>query len=149
MKRAMSWSVLFGVMLLGPMGVSLLAQATSQAIGEAATPQGPAAEWGNSVVWAFISSSALEWLKRHPKINLLSQRTAFWIQRGAGALLAVATAAGIHASFDASTGVLTVTGLLWGSISEAVGESIRQFVNQEVLYRVAVKPYKGNAPANG
>ena len=147
MKR-IAWSVLFTLVVFGPMAATLVAQAAGQQLGEAATPSGPASEWGNSVVWAFISSSALEWLKRHPKINLLSKRTAFWIQRGVGALLAVATAAGIHASFDASTGILTVSGLLWGSVAEAVGESVRQFVNQEVLYRVAVKPYKGNVPAN-
>lgn len=142
-KRIAWWMGLSSIVLLGP---TLLAQAASQAVGEAITTHGAASEWGNTGVWAFLSTSALEWLKRHPSINLLSERTAFWVQRGVGVLLAIATAAGIHASFDASTGVLTVSGLLWSSAAEAIGESVRQFCANEVLYRLVVKPYKGNNP---
>lgn len=141
MKRVAWWTVLFGAVMMGPL---LLAQA-AQALGQAATPQAPGSEWGNSGVWAFLSTSALEWLKRNPKVNVLSEKTAFWVQRLVGGLLAIATAGGIHASFDAATGTLAVTGLIWSSVSEAFGDSLRQFVLNEIVYRVAVKDYKGNA----
>lgn len=142
MKR-MAWVLaLLTFVLAGP---SLLAQVASQALGQAATPTGPVSEWGNTGIWAFLSTSALEWMKRHPGINFISERTAFWAQRSIGVLLAVAAAGGVHASFDAATGTLAVTGLIWPSISEAVGDSLRQWVTNEVIYRIAVKDYKGNA----
>jgi hypothetical protein len=141
MKRFGWLLALLMFVLIGP---SLLAQATSQALGQAATPTGPVSEWGNTAIWAFLSTSGLEWLKRHPSINFISERTAFWVQRSIGAILAIAAAGGVHASFDAATGTLAVTGLIWSSISEAFGDCLRQFVANEFVYRVAVKDYKGN-----
>lgn len=145
MRRVFWVCVLLLVVLIGP---SLLAQAVDAAardVADAATADGPTSEWGSSVVWAFLSSSFLEWLKRNPRFGLISERMAFWTQRGIGVVLAVATAAGVHASFDAQAGTLTMTGLLWPSVWDGIAESLRQWVNQEVLYRMAIKDYKGNA----
>jgi hypothetical protein len=135
------------LLLVAVAGPSLLAQAVSpeaRNMADAATADGPTSEWGSSVVWAFLSSSFLEYLKRNQKFAMLSERTTFWTQRALGVGLAVATAAGVHASFDAQAGVLTLSGLLWPSVWDGISESLRQFVHQEVLYRAAIKNYKGN-----
>lgn len=144
MKRSAFWVLL--LLVVGFTGPLLFAQA--QQVVTAGPPTGTTqtSEWGSSVVWAFLSSSLMEWVKRNQRIAVLSERTAWGVQRGIGILLAIATAAGIHASFDSTAGVLIIDGLLWSSIWEASGESIRQWVMTEVTYRVAVKNYgKGDA----
>jgi hypothetical protein len=141
MRKVMWLIVLFAVVFVGP---TMLAQVVSQEardVADAATADGPTAEWGSSVVWAFLASSLLEWMKRNQRIVFISDRMAWGAQRLMGVVLAVATAAGVHASFDAQAGVLTLTGLLWPSVWDGIAESVRQWVNQEVLYRVAIKDY--------
>lgn len=142
--RRVVWVV--ALLLVALCGPTLLAQAVSQEardVADAATADGSTSEWGSSVVWAFLSASFLEYLKRNQKFAMLSERTTFWTQRAIGVGLAVATAAGVHASFDAQAGVLTLSGLLWPSVWDGISESLRQFVHQEVLYRAAIKNYKG------
>ena len=140
-QRSVLWIlVLLFVSLAGP---TLYAQGL-EAAGALNTPQGQRsqAEWHSGIVWAFLSSSFLEWLKRNRRITFISDRLAWGAQRLLGVLLAVGTAAGIQMSFDATAGVLTVSGLIWPSIFAAVQDSIRQFVMQEITYRVAVKNYR-------
>lgn len=118
----------------------LLAQATGQ------PPPTPAVnetnEWGASVVYAWLISSGLEFLKRQRWFTPVSEKTAWVTQRLLGIVTAAATALGIHWSFDVTTGVLTISGLLFGSITAAGFETLRQFVFQEILYRTSIKPYK-------
>lgn len=147
-RRIVCLLLLFGVALIGPpllaQGVAPFVESKAIAVDEGAPSAPlpvPTDEWGSSVVWAFLSSSLLEFLKRRQLLGV-SERLAWGTQRLLGIALAIATAAGIHASFDAATGVLTVTGLLWPSIWTAAGESLRQFVLQEATYRVAVKEYR-------
>lgn len=133
--------ILLFVSLAGP---TLAAQGMQELSGAAVTPPGhrSQAEWQSGVVWAFLSSSFLEWLKRNRRITFISDRLAWGAQRLLGVVLAFGTAAGIQMSFDATAGVLTVTGLIWPSIFAALQDSLRQFVMQEVTYRVAVKNYR-------
>lgn len=138
MKRAIWYLVVFSIVLVGP---SLLAQTVAQAAGAQPPTPTDANEWGASLVWAFLSSSLLEWMKRKPWISVISVNTARYTQRIIGILLALATSLGVHASFETTTGVLTVTGLLWPSVATAVWETVRQFVLTEITYRTAVKPY--------
>jgi hypothetical protein len=135
--RGWGWIVI--VLIVGFTGPIVWAQ--TALTGTTPGPSGETAEWGSSVVWAFLASSALEWIKRNQRIAVLSDRTAFGAQRVLGIVLAIATAAGIHVSFEASTGVLTITGLMWDSIWNAGGESLRQWVFQEITYRAAVKDF--------
>lgn len=141
MKRV-GWIItLLGVVMLAP---TLLAQGIAQgaqAVAGAAVSEGTTSEWGSGVVWAFLSASLLEWMKRSQRIAFVSDRMAWGMQRLLGIGLAVATAAGVHVSFEAQAGVLTVSGLLWPSIQDALGESLRQWVFNELTYRVAVKNY--------
>lgn len=137
--RLCAWLlVLFVGVLLGP---TLMAQAVAPIATEpSATTE--TQEWGFSVVWAFLGSSFLEWIKRHPSLSVISERTAWGVQRGIGVLLAIATALGVHVAFDPQAGVLTITGLLLPSMWQLGTESLRQFVFTEVTYRVAVKNYR-------
>lgn len=137
MRRATFWLfLLFVTVTTGPV---LCAQATEIVTG--APPVGEAAEWGSSVVWAFLSSSFLEWLKRNQRIGVISDRMAWGAQRLLGILLAIATATGIHWSFNATAGQLVIDGLTWAMVSE----SLRQFCFNEIIYRTAVKPYGKDA----
>lgn len=124
----------------------LLAQAAAVVTGGAASPTaGQASEPVAGIVWAFLSTSALEWIKRKPALSMMSEKTTFWTQRVVGFGLAAATAAGVHFSFewDAANGAATLhaTGLAASSIFGALGEILRQWVFNEVTYRVAVKHY--------
>jgi hypothetical protein len=138
------WFVLLALIVLA--GPTLAAQAsdavrTVVAGGTSAPAPNGTNEWGSSVVWAFLSSTFLEWIKRNRSISILSERSAWIAQRLIGIALAFGAAAGIHASFDGAAGVLTVSGLLWPDVASALGETVRQWVFQEISYRTAVKPY--------
>ena len=132
-----AFALLACIVLVGP---TVLAQATGVMTGGAPKPT-DTNEWGSSVVFAFLSSTALEWIKRNRMLTIFSERTAFLAQRFVGIALAIGTGAGIHASFEGATGVLTVSGLLWPSVWDAGRESLRQWVFQELTYRTAVKDY--------
>lgn len=138
-RRITTFLVLMLAVLLGP---ELLAQATDtvrEATGAAtSTGANSANEWGGSIVWAFFSTSALEWIKRKPWLNLISEQTATGVQRVMGIVLATATAVGVHWTYDATAGRLIVEGLSLALI----GEAVRQFVFNELTYRLAVKNYR-------
>lgn len=137
--------LLLFVVMLGP---SMLAQAVQEAaVPSPVVPHGPTAEWGSAAIWAFLSSSFLEWMKRNRAITFVSDRMAFGTQRVLGILLAIATASGIHSSFDQAAGVLTISGLIWPSVWSAITESLRQWVFQEYAYRTAVKNFGDKQPA--
>lgn len=139
-----SWLPLFVLLFLAALTPSLYAQ-VANAVGAPAlppaTPDG-ANEWGGALVWAFFSSSALEWLKRNAMLSAFSERTAWGVQRLIGILLSLAAALGVHTAFDPTAGVFTVTGLVIPSIWTIGTESLRQFVLQEITYRTAVKHYR-------
>lgn len=129
------WFVFVLLLMSGPV---LLAQAAEVATG-APVPPATTNEWGGSLVWAFFSSSGLEWLKRHEKISLISQETGYWVQRILGVVVAAAAALGVHYTYDPTAGALTITGLTAVGVWTMVSETLRTWVMQEITYRVAVK----------
>lgn len=131
--------VLFGLLLVVGFGPVLFAQVSSGVVPVDAAPS--ANEWGGTLIWAFFSSTALEWIKRNPKWSVISSSTHFWVQRGIGVLLALAAALGVHYTYDPSAGVLTVTGLTTAGIWTMGVETTRQYVIQEMTYRTAIKGY--------
>lgn len=154
MTAQRSWNVfallvLAAVVLCGP---ALLAQ-TSEAVKSVAgvPPTGPtdSSEGMSAVVWAFMSASLLEWMKRNRTITIISDRSSRLAQRGLGILIAIGASAGVHASFEPTAGVLTITGLMWSSIGNASFDALRQWVAQEVLYRTAVKNYGHDGSQGG
>ncbi len=137
LRRCSPFLVLLAVALCGP---TLYAQAAAAA-GAPPVPAEAANEWGGALVWAFFSSSMLEWIKRHPTLSLISERTAWGMQRLAGVILSLAAAMGVHTAFDSTAGTFLVTGLAIPSMWTIGTESARQWVLQELTYRTAVKPY--------
>lgn len=130
---------LFAIILL--VGPTLYAQAGVAAGVPVPEPNG-ANEWGGALVWAFFSSSALEWLKRKAWFSPLSERTAWGVQRVIGVILATAAAMGVHWAFDPAAGRLVIDGLIPASMWTIGTESVRQWTLQELAYRTAVKTYR-------
>jgi len=121
---------------------ALFAQAVESAASGAAPEANSANEWGGALVWAFFSSSALEWLKRNRYITIITEQSTFILQRGIGVLLAVAAAVGVHWTFDPTAGRLVVDGLTAAGLWTVGSETVRQWVLQELTYRTAVRPYR-------
>lgn len=136
--RAALWlTVLFVVAACGPVLYAQAAVANGTPV-----ETGTANEWGGSLVWAFFSSSALEWLKRNKTITLFTEKTAFYAQRVVGVVLAAAAAVGVHWTYDPAAGTLVVGGLSLAMILPALTETVRQWVLQEITYRTTIKPYR-------
>lgn len=137
MRRVMAFVVLVAAVLCGPV---LFAQ-VADVVAPAASQPASANEWGGTIIWAFFSTSGLEWLKRHPQFSLISERTAWGVQRVLGVILAIAAALGVHYTYDPAAGRLIVDGLVASALWTTGVEAARQWVINEVTYRVAVKNY--------
>lgn len=139
-RTVLALALMFTGALVGP-SILFAQGVTAEQLG-AAEIDSSANEWGGALVWAFFSSSALEYLKRKKWFNPLSEKTAWGIQRGVGLVLAIAAALGVHWAFDPSAGRLVIDGLVPASLWTMGTEATRQWVLQELTYRTAVKTYK-------
>lgn len=99
-----------------------------------------------SAIAAYITAEIIQWAKCHPKVAML-QIDAKRLNRWMSALIAIVVSLGIHATFDRTTGVLTITGLFAGSIFDHIGEALRQWVFQQLIYRTAIQPNQRNPNA--
>jgi hypothetical protein len=142
-RHTRSWFILLALFLFVGLTPILFAQAADAA--GVPVPADSANEWGGALVWAFFSSSTLEWLKRNKTLTILTEQTAWFAQRLIGVALAVAAAVGVHWSFDPVAGELVVGGLIWSSVWTLGTEAIRQWVLQELTYRTAVRSYHPQA----
>lgn len=99
----------------------------------------------NSISTTMVVSAAaayiMQWLKNSTWFPALSQDSSLWYQRGFAILLAVATSLGIHYSYDATVGVLTITGLIGSSLYDHAVDFVKSFVMQQLTYDAAIKPY--------
>lgn len=121
------------LMLTGPV---LFAQAAAVA-GSPLEP-GQANESVVSFVWAYAGAALLEWWKRS-KFGGMKTSAEPYIKRGIAVATAVLSAIGVHSSFDAAAGVLTISGLTMPGIWVAIGDSVRQFAFQQFIYRAAIE----------
>lgn len=140
MKRA--WIVFF-VMAFVALGIPALAQATAAAVDTPLEP-GQANESVVSFVWAYASAALMQKWKKS-QIGGFSDNMLTAGKTAIGILMAFAGALGVHGSFDASQGTLTITGLLWPGFFTAAGDTVRQFAFQQFAYRTAVNPRKDAA----
>ena len=92
-----------------------------------------------SFVWAYASAAFLQWWKKS-KFGGMSDNALTHVKTGIGVLMAFAGALGVHSSFDAAQGTLTVSGLLWPGLWTALGDTVRQFAFQQFAYRTAIEP---------
>lgn len=73
---------------------------------------------------------ALEWLKRNKALGWINHETVPLISIMAAALIA----AGIHSSYDAAQGVVTITGLTGAGLAQAVLEIGKQYLGQHWVH---------------
>ena len=135
MKR---WWIFMVIVFVAAWGVPMLAQVAAAAVDTPLEP-GQANESVVSFVWAYASAAFLQWWKRS-KVGGMSENALRHVKTAIAFAMAFAGALGVHSSFDAAQGTLTITGLLWPGIWTAVGDTIRQFAFQQFAYRTAIEP---------
>lgn len=94
--------------------------------------------FGSQVGAAGLAVYVIQWLKNNPKLSWISSSTDR-LNRVLSALLAALATVGIRISFDAVSGVLTVSGLELGTILSLLWNWVIQLILQEILYKGAVK----------
>lgn len=97
------------------------------------------------IVTAQITASAVvvygvELLKKSPWFPWI-HRSSDAVNRTIAGVMAVGTALGIHAKFDAEHGTLLITGLTLASVAHFGFDWLRSFVFQEMIYKGVVKPH--------
>lgn len=140
--RRYLWSllILFAVMLFGPVLLAQTVGAVAAAADVKTSPLQPGQtnETVVAFIWAYAGSALLQTWKRSP-LGGLHEWTAPYAKRLIAVAVAIASALGVHSSFDAAAGTLTITGLLLPGIWTAIGDSIRQFVLQQYIWKTAIK----------
>lgn len=90
------------------------------------------------------ASSIAVWLiqrlKSAPWFPALDANSSVVVQRVFAVATATLTTVGINWSYDASLGVLTVTGLTVAGIADALWAFLQSLVAQQVIYHGVVKP---------
>jgi len=98
----------------------------------------------NSISTTMVVSAAtayvMQWLKNSAWFPALSAASSKWYQRGFALVLAVATSLGIHYSYDATVGALTITGLVGSSLYDHIVDFVKSFVMQQLTYDAAINP---------
>jgi hypothetical protein len=103
---------------------------------------------GGIVTDAFLSqftlSAILVWLmqklKEAPWFPVWTAKTQLNVQRAYAAVVAALGAVAINVSFDATAGVLTVTGLTVANVGGSVWSWVQSFVMQQGWYHGIFKP---------
>jgi hypothetical protein len=87
----------------------------------------------------------LQWLKRSPWFPWLTDRTEK-AKHVAAVLGAAATAVGVHYTYDASIGTLTITGVTLAGIGHGAWHWLQSYAFQESLYKGVFRDPKHPAP---
>lgn len=87
---------------------------------------------------AYMISALLQWLKNKPWFPFTNINTAA-LNRATAMALAFITAVGLHYTFDAEGGVLTITGLTVANIAHTAWASVQQYALQQGVYKGLVK----------
>lgn len=75
---------------------------------------------------------ALEWAKRSPLLSWVTHQTAPFISVVAAGFIA----AGIHSTYDASTGTFIMTGATAWGLLQVLGEICKQWLGQHWTYKL-------------
>ena len=96
----------------------------------------------SQVTTSAVIAYFLEWLKGTRLFPWLSMETAK-LNRVVAVILSGIGALGVHANFDQTSGVLTITGLTVVTILHGLWDWAQAFVTQQVIYDgVVQKPSK-------
>lgn len=90
-----------------------------------------------SAVVAWMSAKGIQLAKRLPwmPITFETETLNRWMARA----VALVATFGLHATFDASAGVLTITGLTWSGVFLSIGDYAKQFMLQEIAYKKFIR----------
>jgi hypothetical protein len=135
MFRTCITCIVFGLLMLG--GPIVFAQ-SAELVGSPLQP-GVGNETVMSFVWAYAGAALLQWWKKNPRLALMTEDASKWARRRVAIITSILAAIGVHASFDAATGILTISGLLLPGIWQALGDAVRQFTFQQFIYRSAIE----------
>jgi len=93
----------------------------------------------SQITAAYITASILQWLKLKPWFPFVQENMAS-LNRAFAAMVAFIASIGIHYTFDAELGVLTITGLTTATILHGSWAAIQQFAMQQFMYKGVIKP---------
>ena len=96
------------------------------------------AELTTHMVLSALVVYAIEWMKRWQVVPWIDANTKS-VNWAVSAVLALVTSIGITYSFDAEAGRLVIDGLTWATITTTGWEALKQFVNQQLVYAMAVE----------
>lgn len=85
-----------------------------------------------------ITVAAIQWLKNTKLIPFINQHSST-VNRVVGWTAAFITAAGLHYTWDANTGTLTLTNLHLMSILHAAGDTTKSYAFQWLIYKGIVQ----------
>lgn len=99
-------------------------------------------------VWTLLASVIIEYAKNAKWFPLLTAKTAS-LNRFVGVLGSGVAAFGVHAAFNHTAGVLTITGLTVAGIMAGGKEWLRTFLIQEIGYQNLIRGKMGMASNGG
>lgn len=97
---------------------------------------GVIAWWTARIIEKAKQSNLVPWL------TVNSERVNGWVAIVTAGIAAV----GVHATFDQTAGVLTITGLTAAGLWNAAMEYARQYMLQQIAYKKLVKPDPAEKP---
>lgn len=103
---------------------------------------------GSQIALAYAFSSLMKLLKYWKHFPLM-QKEAAWLNRGFAAIMALAATIGIHYTYDAVTGVMTITGLTAVGILTGLWQWFVQFALQQGAFKLIVQPEERRQQLSG
>jgi len=94
---------------------------------------------GSQIALAYAFSSLMKLLKYWKNFPLM-QKEAAWLNRAFAAFMAAIATIGIHYTYDAITGVLTITGLTAIGTLTGLWQWFVQFALQQGAFKLIVQP---------
>ena len=85
-----------------------------------------------------MAVAVIQWLKETKWLPFINEHSA-GINRLVAAIAACISAIGLHWAFDASEGVLTITGLHWANIGHSAWDVFKSYVLQWLMYKGVIK----------
>ena len=96
------------------------------------------------VVIGFVMSYVMQWLKKAKWFPFITERSDKIVKVLFSSIVALCTALSIGVNWDATSGVLSFTGLAWVNIWNGLMAFLLSFVTQHVAYEAVIHPAEVN-----
>jgi len=93
----------------------------------------------SQVTLSAVAVVVMQWLKNAQWFPWLTAESSK-LQNAFAAFSAALVAVGIHYSYDATAGTLTIVGISWASLGHGLWHWLQSYAFQEVIYKGAIKP---------